>query len=78
MGNDLTKIVANAEREIASFHKAVLEKYGPSEARLALLDWLDIMESLESLPDKTIRYWRQVTIMAASRLAGRVCSIGSA
>ncbi|MEK6397233.1 MAG: hypothetical protein V4734_04040 [Terriglobus sp.] len=77
MRNDLEQIVENAEREVGNFYEAVLEKYGSAEARLALLDWLDIMDNLESLPDKSIRHWHQVTILASYRLAMRVFSSGS-
>ncbi len=75
MTDDLALILINAKREIGSFYQAVLKTYGAAEARAAAMDWLDIMESLETLPDKTIRYWRRVTILAADRLATRICSL---
>jgi hypothetical protein len=78
MTDDLASILANAKREIGSFYQAVLLTYGAAEARAAAKDWLDIMESLETLPNKTGRYWRRVTILAADRLATRVCSLRSA
>lgn len=73
MRNNPAVILANAEREIGSFYQAVLLGYGADEANTAMKDWLDIAGHLEPLPDEPIRYWRQVTILAADRLASRIC-----
>lgn len=78
MADNMAGMVAKAEREVSSFYQAVLMTYGQDEAMASVRDWLDIMESLESIPDQTIRYWRRVTILAAERLATRICRVQQA
>jgi hypothetical protein len=68
-------ILASAKRECGSFYQAVFMTFGAAEARAAVDDWLDITERMEAVPDGTIRYWRQVTILAVDRLATRICNL---
>ncbi len=70
---DCFQVLKSAEREIASFHRAVSELYGSEMAQKAVLDWLEVMEGMTIPPDDTIAYWRRVTIFAADRLAIRIC-----
>jgi cell division septum initiation protein DivIVA len=60
---------AGMERALASYHAAVVMKYGVEEAAIASLDWIEElrMSSAEEPSD-----WRSVTTAAARRLACRV------
>jgi hypothetical protein len=75
---NITAILRSAEREISSFYQAVLRTYGATQAREAAEDWLESMDHAAAPPDDTIRYWRQVTIAAADRLATRICNVAEA
>ncbi len=70
---DCLETLKNAEREISSFYRAVLELHGKQQAQKAARDWIELMEAMTSPMDATIRYWRRVTILAADRLASRIC-----
>ena len=61
-----------AERELSAFIYAVRELYGPEEAELSTMDWLDEADSIDMPPVSTGRNWRAVTIAASARLASRV------
>jgi len=61
-----------AERELASFIGAVMELFGPGEARLSAVDWLDESQLMDSPPRATSRDWRAVTVAASARLASRL------
>lgn len=61
-----------AERELSAFIHAVEELYGPEEAQLSTVDWLDEAESIDMPPVSTGRNWRAVTIAASARLASRL------
>lgn len=61
-----------AERELSSFLAAVRESYGQEQASLAVVDWLDESELMDSPPRSEPREWRSVTIAASARLARRV------
>ena len=60
-----------AERELSAFLDAVTQLFGPEEAKLSAEDWLDELESVDSLALSTGRVWRAVTIAASARLANR-------
>ena len=62
----------HAERELSAFVHAVRELYGPEEAQLSTVDWLDEADSIDMPPVSTGRNWRAVTIAASARLASRV------
>ncbi len=70
---DCLETLKNAEKEISSFYRAVLELHGKQQAQDAARDWIELMEAMTSPIDETIRYWRRVTIIAADRLASRIC-----
>jgi hypothetical protein len=71
---NITAILQRAEHELYSFYHAVLSEYGETEARMAAEDWLEPIEGIQARPDDTVRYWRRLTIAAASRLATRFCN----
>jgi len=61
-----------AEREFSAFISAVRELFGPEQAQLSAVDWLDVSEVTDIQPRFTSRDWRAVTIAAAARLANRL------
>ena len=61
-----------AERELSAFISAVKELLGPEQAQLAVVDWLNESELMDSQPGSTSRDWRAVTIAASARLANRL------
>ena len=61
-----------AESELSAFVRAVTELYGPAQARLSAVDWLDESDLMDSPPRVESRNWRSVTIAASARLADRV------
>jgi len=61
-----------AEREFSAFISAVKELFGPEQAQLSAVDWLDVSELMDIQPRLTSRDWRAVTIAAAARLANRM------
>jgi hypothetical protein len=65
-----------AERELGAFISAVTNLYGSEQARIAAEDWLDELDSTDTLADCTTREWRLITIAAAARLASRLSEIG--
>lgn len=73
IARDCSWILRSAEKEITSFYGAVWELYGKEQAQKAALDWIEVMEATTTPPDETIAYWRRVTILAADRLASRIC-----
>jgi hypothetical protein len=61
-----------AERELSAFISAVKELFGPEQAQLSAVDWLDELELMDSPSGSTSRHWRAVTIAASARLANRL------
>jgi hypothetical protein len=61
-----------AEREFSAFISAVKELFGPEQAQLSTVDWLDELELMDRQPGPTSRHWRAVTIAASARLANRL------
>lgn len=61
-----------AEQELAAFHRAVAELYGPQEAARAADDWLRAFESTSGKSDQFS--WRSVAQAASSRLATRLAT----
>ena len=61
-----------AEREFSAFISAVNELFGPEQAQLSAVDWLDELELMNSQTGSTNRHWRAVTIAASARLANRL------
>ena len=61
-----------AERELSAFVRAVTQRDGFEQAKLAAEDWLEESALLDSRPLWTSRNWRAVTIAASARLANRV------
>jgi len=60
------------ESELAAFVNSVKEMFGSEQARLAVRDWLDESELMDSPPRAISRDWRAVTIAASARLAERL------
>jgi hypothetical protein len=60
------------ESELAAFVNSVKELFGSEQARLAVRDWLDESELMDSPPRAISRDWRAVTIAASARLAERL------
>ena len=60
-----------AEREFSAFISAVKELFGPEQAEISAVDWLDVSELMDIRPRSTSQDWRAVTIAAAARLANR-------
>ena len=71
-GPTFAKLMTMAERELGSFISAVTELFGSEQARLAVEDWLDELELMETLSGLNVRNWRSITIAASARLAIRV------
>jgi hypothetical protein len=67
-----SELFTMAERELGAFTRAVAELYGAEQARLSAVDWLDQLESMNSLPGSTSRDWRLVTIGTIVRLVNRL------
>ena len=61
-----------AECELSAFITAVKELFGPNQAQLSSLDWLDELELMDGQPGSTRRHWRAVKIAASARLANRL------
>ena len=61
-----------AEHELSAFISAVKELFGPDQAQLSAVDWLDELELMDIPPGSTSRDWRAVTIVASVRLANRL------
>ena len=68
----LDGLIKMAERELGAFFAAVTELFGPEQARLSVEDWLEELESLDTLPGLRNCDWRQVTLAVLTRLANRV------
>ncbi len=60
-------------REVCSFHRAVAEKFGITEAARSVDDWLELLEDLKEDERDAALVARHATIHAADRLASRVC-----
>jgi hypothetical protein len=71
-GPTFAKLMTMAERELGSFISAVTELFGSEQAMLAVEDWLDELELMETLSGLNVRNWRSITIAASARLAIRV------
>jgi hypothetical protein len=65
-------LMALAERELGAFIRAVTELFGPKQASLAALDWINELELMDDLPGPTKRHWRSVTVAALAQLARRL------
>ena len=62
---------AMAERELASFRKAVTKMFGAEQARVSVEEWIDEVRRLKVIP-ATAREWRDITVRTAARLAARM------
>jgi hypothetical protein len=60
-----------AEHELSAFIGAVKELFGPDQAQLSAVDWLDELE-MDIQPGSTSRDWQTVTIAASAQLANRL------
>lgn len=69
--NDGTGGVSLAEQELSAFFRAVMELYGREQAEASAEDWLGVLMARCGLP-RSRKEWREVSIAAAARLAGRL------
>ena len=67
-----TGLLRMAERELAALFGTVTELFGSEQARLTSKDWVEEMESVDTLEGFTNRDWRQISISALARLARRL------
>ena len=70
-------LMAAAARELGAFLNAVTDLYGADQARLAAEDWLLELEKMDFVPELSCCVWRTLTIVSASRLAGRLSTASS-
>lgn len=68
----MAQLLASTERELSAFITAVNNLFGPEQARQAGDDWMEELEQTDFPSAAPVIDWRRVTIVAASRLAGRV------
>jgi hypothetical protein len=61
-----------AERELAAFYTAVVQRYSLEEARRAAYDWIKQIETMSWSSDGAVPNWRNVSIAAANCLSSRV------
>lgn len=67
-------LIILAERELAAFAKAVRESFGPEQASLSSVDWLEELESLNWPTGPGVSDFRRITTVASARLADRQLS----
>src|ERR1051326_9242991 len=61
----------SAEQELTAFFSAVKKLFGFEQAQISAEDWLNELETMNSMPVSTSD-WRRITINAATKLAGTV------
>jgi hypothetical protein len=66
------RLLPRAERELGAFACAVNKLFGSAHASQSIEDWVEQFESMDWPAGGTIPDWRQVTIVAAARLATRL------
>jgi hypothetical protein len=71
---DCADLMAMAERELATFFRAVTELFGSEQADHSAEDWLHELETVNGLP-ASIREWQLITARVATRLANRVAPV---
>jgi hypothetical protein len=64
-------LLTMAERELASFFRAVTASFGSEQAEVSAEDWLRELAAIHDLPAST-REWRKLTIKASARLTRNV------
>jgi hypothetical protein len=67
-----TGLLRMAERELVALFASVTELFGSEQARLTSEDWVEEVESLDTVEGLTNRDWRQISISALVRLARRL------
>jgi len=60
-----------AEKELASFFRAVTRLFGAEQAELSAEDWLREATAADRLPSSA-REWRRITVKASTMLATRI------
>jgi hypothetical protein len=63
------RLIAEAEREMGAFVSAVREISGSAAAARAAEYWIELAETVSPLAQEGRPNWRELTIMASSRLA---------
>ena len=64
-------LMITAERELASFARAVNDLFGPEQSRLAVQEWLEALESMDGPAGLEAFDFRRSTIAASGMLAHR-------
>ena len=65
-------LLAEGERELAAFARAVTEMFGSEQAGQSVEDWLEeLQETDRPIGERPIN-WRDLTVFAAARLASRI------
>ena len=72
----IAELLLSAECEVASFYRAIRERYGPEQAGLAFQDWLSEVEVIDWPSEGQVPDWRQCTIGAVAKLAARLAASG--
>lgn len=75
-GESVLALLAEAERQLAAFHRAVLSLHGPEEARNAAEDWLRELEKTDAANEPIV--WRRIAQAATGCLATRLVDGGHA
>jgi hypothetical protein len=64
-------LASMAERELSAFFHAIVQRFGPEQAKFSAEDWLRELIEMDALP-ASVHEWRLITAKASSRLASRV------
>ena len=67
-------LIILAERELAAFAKAVKESFGPEQASLSSVEWIEELGSLNWPARPGVSDLRRITTAASARLAHRQLS----
>ena len=71
LGERCAEIRGLAERELASFCKAVTKMFGAEQASVSAHDWIEEVRRMSVVP-ASAKEWRAVTIRTAARMAARL------
>ena len=67
-----SELATSAERELASFLRAVEVQFGPENAIQAADDWIEALRLFDWFESEVPSSWRPVTVAAAAALASRL------
>jgi hypothetical protein len=66
------RLLPRAEKELGAFAQAINKLFGSPHVGQSIEDWVEEFESIDWPAGAAIPDWRQVTIVAAARLASRL------